>query len=415
MRPRIVKNYKVTTLDNGLTLIVMPDHSVPVCVFNLMYKVGSRDEKPSSTGLAHLFEHLMFTGSTNVPDFDTVVTQAGGSSNAFTSTDVTNYYITLPSGNIETAFWVEADRMENLTISSEKLEQERKVVLEEYAQRYLNQPYGDVWHKFRALAYKQHPYAWPTIGKSIEHIKAFDLNSVKAFYKRFYNPENACLVIAGDISFDKALQLTQKWFGTIKNKVPHERKRYFESEVKKEVFDECSADVPEDLIVKGFAIKGLYSRSKLIVDLWAATVASGTSSLFYRTLVQETNLFTSYSLFSLNQFDRDLVVFAGRVNKEGKGTAEAHKALNELLYDKKAISKEELESTKQRIATEEAFALEELSARALNAAYCFMTKDLDAIHVGIARIFRIDMNKIAWASRRYIRPERSITLLYKSK
>src|SRR6478736_3519825 len=203
------------TLDNGLRVIVHEDHSVQIAVLNILYDVGSRDEKPDKTGFAHLFEHLMFGGSQNVPSYDEPLQQVGGENNAFTSTDITNYYLTVPAANIETGFWLESDRMLSLSFDPKVLEVQRKVVIEEFKQRYLNQPYGDVWLKLRPLAYKVHPYLWATIGKEISHIENATMDDVRDFFFTHYVPNNAILVVAGNVKIDQIKKLSEKWFGPI--------------------------------------------------------------------------------------------------------------------------------------------------------------------------------------------------------
>ena len=188
--------YSSFTLDNGLQVFVHEDHSVQIAVMNILYDVGSRDEQPDKTGFAHLFEHLMFGGSVNIPNYDEPLQLVGGENNAFTNTDITNYYLTVPAANIETGFWLESDRMLSLSFDPHVLDVQRKVVIEEFKQRYLNQPYGDVWLKLRPLVYTTHPYQWATIGKEISHIENATLHDVKDFFFTHYVPSNAILVVA---------------------------------------------------------------------------------------------------------------------------------------------------------------------------------------------------------------------------
>src|ERR1044071_8652877 len=205
--------FKEFTLENGLQVIVHEDPSVQIAVMNILYDVGSRDEQPHKTGFAHLFEHLMFGGSVNIPSYDEPLQLVGGENNAFTTNDITNYYLTLPADNLETGFWLESDRMLSLAFSDKSLEVQRNVVIEEFKQRYLNQPYGDVWLLLRPLAYQQHPYKWATIGKEISHIADAQITDVKNFFRKHYSPINAILVVAGNVTVDKAKYLAEKWFG----------------------------------------------------------------------------------------------------------------------------------------------------------------------------------------------------------
>src|SRR6218665_2626807 len=207
--------YEHFTLQNGLEVYVHEDHTTPMAAVNILYNVGSRDEDEKKTGFAHLFEHLMFGGSKNIPNYDEPLQKVGGENNAFTSPDITNYYITLPSKNIETAFWLESDRMLSLSFDPKVLEVQRKVVIEEFKQRYLNQPYGDVWLKLRPLVYKNHSYRWATIGKEISHISDAKIEDVKAFFKKHYNPQNAIMVVGGDVTVEQVKHLSEKWFGPI--------------------------------------------------------------------------------------------------------------------------------------------------------------------------------------------------------
>src|SRR5205085_2500877 len=208
-------NFKKNKISNGLEVIVHEDSSTPLVTINILYKVGARDEDPSKTGFAHLFEHLMFGGSVNIPDYDGPLQLAGGDNNAFTNNDITNYYLTLPAQNIETGFWLESDRMLSLAFSEKSLEVQRSVVIEEFKQRYLNQPYGDVWLLLRPLAYKTHPYKWNTIGKEIKPIEDAKMEDVRSFFKQHYMPNNAIMVVAGDAELEKIKQLAQKWFEPI--------------------------------------------------------------------------------------------------------------------------------------------------------------------------------------------------------
>ena len=208
-------NYERFSLSNGLTVLVHPDLETPMAVVNILYKVGARDEDPEMTGFAHLFEHLMFEGSANIGDFDTPIERAGGNNNAFTNNDFTNYYDTLPANNLETLFWLESDRMLQLDFNEKSLALQKKVVSEEFKEHYLNQPYGNVWHRLREMAYKKHPYRWPTIGKELSHIENASLDNVRAFFDKFYKPANATLVVAGNVSVDRVKDLAAKWFADI--------------------------------------------------------------------------------------------------------------------------------------------------------------------------------------------------------
>jgi predicted Zn-dependent peptidase len=239
-------------LENGLKVIVHQDKSTPIVAFNLVYNVGARDEKETQTGFAHLFEHLMFGGSINIPDFDTPLQQVGGNNNAFTSNDITNYYITLPKDNLETAFWLESDRMLSLAFTEKSLEVQRSVFIEEFKQNYLNQPYGDVWLLLRPLAYENHPYKWATIGKEISHIEEATMEDVKAFFKKHYLPNNAILTVAGNINTAEIKKLSQKWFGSIPSGTLNEKNLPKEVKQKEEKRLRVERDVPSNAIYKAY-------------------------------------------------------------------------------------------------------------------------------------------------------------------
>jgi predicted Zn-dependent peptidase len=238
------------TLDNGLRVLVHEDKSTPMAVVNVLYDVGARDEDPAKTGFAHLFEHLMFGGSVHIPVYDEPLQVAGGENNAYTTNDLTNYYCQLPAENIETAFWLESDRMISLAFSKKSLEVQRKVVCEEFKEHYINKPYGDVWHKLRELVYTRHPYRWMTIGKELKHIEDATLEDVKAFFNKHYNPSNAILVVAGNVELANVKLLTEKWFGPIPAGKKYERNLPVEPPQNAPRFLEVKADVPLDALYK---------------------------------------------------------------------------------------------------------------------------------------------------------------------
>lgn len=291
------------TLQNGLRVVVHEDHTAPLAVLNVLYHVGSRDEEEDKTGFAHLFEHLMFGGSEHVPNFDQVLQNVGASNNAFTSPDITNYYISIPSDNLETAFWVESDRMLNLNINAHTLAVQQKVVTEEFKQHYINQPYGDVWLKMLPLAYQKHPYRWATIGKEIRHIEQANLEDVKAFFKKFYCPNNAILVVAGDVSQDHVRKLAQKWFEPISAGEAYIRQLPKEPLQTKPRKLEMEADVPVDALYKAWHMDHQLSPDYYTCDLLADIIGGGKSSRLYRKLVRENAIFTNVNLYISGTFD----------------------------------------------------------------------------------------------------------------
>ena len=306
--------YKEYFLENGLQLIVHKDASSPMVAFNLLYKVGAKNEQESRTGFAHLFEHLMFGGSVNIPSFDGPLQEVGGENNAFTSNDLTNYYMHLPKESLETAFWLESDRMLALAFNPKSLEVQRQVVIEEFKQRYLNQPYGDVYLLLRPLAYLKHPYKWATIGKDISHIEEANMEEVKAFFYKFYRPNNAILSVVGDVDPEEIFSLTQKWFGPIesgeavKNDYLHEEVQVQERTLTVE------RDVPLDAIYKAYHMPERLHPDFYATDLITDILSLGNSSRLYRRLVKEKSLFNDLNAYITGDIDPGLLIIAGKLN-----------------------------------------------------------------------------------------------------
>src|SRR5690606_31414252 len=280
-------------LDNGLRVIVHEDHSTPMAVVNVMYDVGSKDENPEKTGFAHLFEHLMFGGSINIPDFETPLQIAGGENNAYTSNDLTNYYIQLPADNLETALWLESDRMLSLAFDKKSLEVQKKVVCEEFKEHYINKPYGDVWFKLREMVFKQHPYRWMTIGKELSHIEDAKLEDVKAFFKKHYSPINAILVVAGNVKAAEVMLQVAKYFGDIPSGTKYVRNIPPEPEQQEARVLEVRADVPLDALYKVWKMPSRRDNGYYIADLVTEILGGGASSRLYQKLVKEQRLFSN--------------------------------------------------------------------------------------------------------------------------
>ncbi|MFC0262324.1 M16 family metallopeptidase [Fontibacter flavus] len=363
-------NYQQFTLDNGLKVLVHEDHSSKMAVLNILYKVGSRNEIPGKTGLAHYFEHLMFGSSKNVPVFDTALERVGGSCNAFTNTDITNYYITLPAVNIETAFWLESDRMLQLNLSEKTIETQRKVVIEEYKQRYLNQPYGDVFHHIRKLAYDTHPYQWPTIGKEIEDIVNYQREDVEEFYYTHYRPDNAVMVVAGDVTLGQVKGLAEKWFGDIPSgKIP---KRTIPQEMpqaaKKTLTVE--ADVPTDALYKVYHMPGKLQEGYLQADLITDILGFGRSSILEQQLVKNGNIFASIGAYILGTVDPGLLIFSGKMEK-GQSAELAEKALDEVVsaFLQSTIAENTLTKVKNQAEAMKTYESVQLLNRAMSLAY----------------------------------------------
>lgn len=357
-------------LSNGLEVIVHEDHTSKIAVFNLLYKVGSRFEKEGKTGLAHFFEHLMFGSSANVPEFDRALERVGGQCNAFTSPDITNYYMTLPASNLETAFWLESDRMLQLTLSEKTVETQRKVVMEEFKQRYLNQPYGDVWHRLRNVAYDIHPYRWPTIGKNLEDIKNYSQEDVWSFYKKHYHPANAILVVAGDVSLNQVEHLAKKWFGDIpsgKNSadpIPQEPPQHAKKTKKVE------AKVPTDALYKTYRMPAKGVAGYLEADLISDVLGFGKSSILEQKLVKQGKIFASIGSYITGSVDPGLLVFSGKMEK-GVTAKEGEDALDEVLGEflKNGVSDLDLDKIKNQSEAMKSYESIQLLNRAMNLAY----------------------------------------------
>jgi zinc protease len=339
------------TLDNGLKVLVHQDTSTPMAVVNVLYNVGSKDENPHKTGFAHLFEHLMFGGSVNIPEYDEPLQRAGGENNAYTTNDLTNYYCQLPAENIETAFWLESDRMLSLAFSEKSLEVQRKVVCEEFKEHYINKPYGDAWHKMRNLAYTQHPYQWMTIGASLEHVEQATMQEVKDFFFQFYRPNNAILVVTGNVTTDQVKVLAEKWFGPIEAGKPYHRNLPVEPKQEKNKSLDVRADVPMDMLMMTWHMGGRFDASYHATDLITEVLGGGASARLYEELIKKKQIFSSIDCYHFGTIDPGLLVIEGKLVK-GISMSVAEKAVldevakltNDLLEEKevqKVINKTE--------------------------------------------------------------------------
>lgn len=342
--------FEKTILDNGLTLIVHTDRSTPFVAVNVCYHVGSKHENPLRTGFAHLFEHLTFAGSVHVPDFDTAVQRASGTNNAFTSNDLTNYYITLPANNIETAMWLESDRLLGPKFTKKGLDIQKKVVIEEFRQRNLNKPYGDVWHLLRDLCYKVHPYRWPTIGLVPEHIEQATLEEVKDFFFHHYAPNNAVLVISGNIGHEEALELTKKWFGDIP---PREIAPYRALPEPEQTGDReitVWRDVPIDTFYIGWHMCSRMERDFYALDLLSDILSNGSSSRFEVSLVKERKLFTEADAYLTGENEPGLFIATGKAAAGVDIRVAQEKMLEEIMMTvETSITGYELEKVKNRV------------------------------------------------------------------
>ncbi|RYF90293.1 MAG: insulinase family protein [Chitinophagaceae bacterium] len=352
-------HFEKFTLDNGLRVLVHEDKSTPMAVVNVLYDVGARDEMADKTGFAHLFEHLMFGGSINIPVYDEPLQLAGGENNAYTTNDLTNYYCQLPAENIETAFWLESDRMLSLAFSNKSLEVQRKVVCEEFKEHYINKPYGDVWHKLRELVYTTHPYRWMTIGKELKHIEEATLEDVKAFFEKHYTPSNAILVVAGNVEVAQVKTLAEKWFGSIPAGTKYERNLPVEPKQTEPRFLEVKADVPLDALYKCWHIYPRIDDRYYIADLISDILSGGASSRLFQSLVKEKQLFSSIDCAHLGSTDAGIMVIEGKLVK-GVDIKVAEAAVMEELekLQEHGVTATELEKVKNK--TESAMAFEDM-------------------------------------------------------
>ncbi len=404
------------TLANGLRVIVHQDLSTPMAVMNIMYDVGARDEDPEQTGFAHLFEHLMFGGSVNVPSYDEPLQMAGGENNAYTTNDLTNYYIQLPAENLETAFWLESDRMLSLAFSDKSLDVQRKVVCEEFKEHYLTKPYGDVWHKMRELAYKKHPYRWMTIGKELSHIENAKLDDVKNFFFKHYRPVNAVLVVAGNVTVERVKELAEKWFGDIPSGEKYNRSLPAEPDQTEERFLEIKANVPLDALYKCWHMGSRMDGSYYAVDLMTDILSGGGSSRLYQSLVKEQKLFSNIECHHFGSTDAGLVVVEGKLVK-GVKMEDAEKAVEKELEKMKNEKVSEAELQKVKNKTESMIAFEDMSvmSRANSLAYYETLGDAAWMNFELQKYAKVTTEDILEQSRQIFRRENCSTIHYLSQ
>ncbi len=369
------------TLCNGLRVLVHEDKSTPMVVVNVIYDVGARDENPEKTGFAHLFEHLMFGGSINIPSYDEPLQVAGGENNAFTTNDLTNYYCQLPAENIETAFWLESDRMLSLAFDEKSLEVQRKVVCEEFKEHYINKPYGDVWHKMRTLAYKVHPYRWMTIGQELKHVEDATLQDVKDFFWKHYTPTNAILVVAGNTTTAAVKLLADKWFGPISPGQKYERQLPQEPKQTAARTMEVKATVPLDALYKCWHISSRLDERYYPTELISEILSGGGSSRLFQALVKEKKLFSNIECHHTGSTDAGLLAIEGKLVK-GVSMQDADAAVMEEIkkLQQEGISEKELQKVKNK--TESMLAFEDMSImnRATNLAIYELLGDADLIN-----------------------------------
>lgn len=401
------------TLANGLKVLVHEDPTTPMAVLNILYDVGARDEDADKTGFAHLFEHLMFGGSVNIPSYDEPLQRVGGENNAFTSNDITNYYITLPAENIETAFWLESDRMLSLAFSEKSLETQRNVVSEEFKQRYLNQPYGDVWLKLRPLAYKKHAYQWATIGKELSHIEEATMTDVKAFFKKHYTPQNAILVVGGNVKTEDVKKLAEKWFEPIPagdkyvRDLPQEEPQ---TDARKET---VNANVPLNALYIAFKMPGRLSGDYYAYDLLSDILSRGQSSRLYNSLLKEQQLFSDISAYISSSLDPGLFIVEGKLI-EGVAIETAEKAIWAELDKIKAelVSKDELTKVKNKVESVLVFSEMSLLDKAMNLAYYELLGDAALLNQETDQFLKVTAEDIKRISNETFNKNSSSTLYY---
>ena len=403
-------------LTNGLRVIVHQDTSTPMAVMNIMYDVGARDEDPGRTGFAHLFEHLMFGGSVNIPAYDTPLQMAGGENNAYTSNDITNYYIQLPAENLETAFWLESDRMLSLAFGEKSLDVQRKVVCEEFKEHYLNKPYGDVWHKMRELSYKVHPYRWMTIGKELSHIENAKLDDVKNFFFKHYRPNNAILVVAGNVTVEKVKELTEKWFGDIPAGEKYIRNLPQEPAQTEARKLEIKAEVPLDAFYKCWHIYPRSDKRYYIADLITEVLSGGGSSRLFQSLVKEKKLFSAVECYHSGSLDAGTLVIEGKLVK-GIIMEDAEKAVEAELEKMRTekVTTTELQKVKNKVESLIAFEDMSLTNRANSLAFYELLGDAEQMNHELEKYNVVTAEDILNESRIIFRPENSNTLYYYSK
>jgi len=407
--------YQRHVLDNGLRVIIHRDVNTPIVAVNVLYDVGSRDEDPARTGFAHLFEHLMFGGTKRVPEYDIPVQNAGGENNAFTSADLTNYYITLPKKNLETALFLEADRMSGLAFSKKSLDVQRKVVAEEFKQSYLNQPYGDIMLLLRPLAYQVHPYLWNTIGKDLSHIEGAGMDEVKAFFRKFYHPANAILSIAGNISSEEILPLVKKWFAGIPSGQPYLRQLPEEPVQQEARVQTVTRNVPYTAIIKAYHMPSRLERDYHTCDLISDILSNGQSSRLYNKLFKEKKLFSEIHAYISGSHDRGLFLVNGLV-AEGVDIKFAEEALNEelcLICDE-LVAENELQKVKNKVESAIIMSQADVRTKALNLAIFELLGDADLINNDILRYRDVKPEDIKRVAKELFRKTNCSTLYYLS-
>jgi len=403
-------------LENGLRVLVHEDNSTPMAVINVLYDVGARDENPAQTGFAHLFEHLMFGGSINIPDYDGPLQKAGGENNAYTTNDLTNYYCQVPVQNMETAFWLESDRMLSLAFSEKSLSVQRKVVCEEFKEHYINKPYGDLWHKMRSLAYSVHPYRWMTIGKELKHVEDAKIEDVKAFFKKHYCPANAILVVAGPMPAAEVMVLVEKWFGSIPMGEKYVRNLPIEPPQTEAHRLTINANVPVDAFVKTWHMSGRLEDGYYVADLLTEILGGGGSSRLFQALVKEQQLFSGIDCYHYGSVDPGLFTIEGKLVK-GVDMAKAEAAVMEQIERIKNewVSEQELQKVKNK--TESVMAFEDMgvTSRAGSLAFYELLGDANLMNTELEKYYTVTQADLCDYSKTLFAETNSNTVWYLSQ
>jgi len=407
--------YDEFELANGLKVLVHEDPTTPIATLNILYDVGSKDEDKNKTGFAHLFEHFMFEGSKNILEFDDEMQKAGGDNNAFTTNDFTNYYSTLPASNIETAFWLESDRMLELDFSKESLATQISVVSEEFKETCINKPYGDMWHIINDMAYKTHSYKWPTIGYSLEHIEAITLQETKDFFYKYYRPNNAVLTIAGGVKTEEMKILAEKWFGDIPAGEKHVRnlpKEEKQTETRRKTVE---ANVPIDNIFIAFHVGARLCDDYYATDLLSDILGSGPSSRLYKDLVKAQKLCGSINCYLSGTDDAGLLLIEAKLNDDVSMEA-AEKAIFESLEKIKndLVPEYELEKVKNKTLNYLAFSNISNVNKAFNLAYYKTIGHLNLMNDEKDFFKAVKTSEIQAAAQKYLNIENSSILYYKA-
>lgn len=408
--------FEKLVLKNGLKVLVHKDITTPIVAFNMLYNVGARDEDENKTGFAHLFEHLMFGGSVNIPNFDEPLQLVGGDNNAFTSNDITNYYITLPKNNLETAFWLESDRMLSLAFTDKSLEVQRQVVVEEFKQTSLNQPYGDVWSLLRPLAYKKHPYQWATIGKEISHIENATMTDVKDFFFKHYLPNNAILSIAGNVELDEIKTLAEKWFENIPSGNVPQRNLPIEPVQTEERKLMVERDVPANAIYKAYKMCKKTDDDYFAIDLLSDMLSLGNSSRLYQALVKNKNLFSEINSYVMGSFDEGLLIITGNL-QENILFEEAEIAIEQELQKirENLVSEKELEKVKNKIISSHQFAETSVLNKAMNLAIAELIGEANDVNLEENKYLKVTELDIKRVANQVLIPTNCSTLHYAKK